>query len=279
MKIPFNFVSFTVDTKKQPSLHCIHIHNGLAFAWDWKNMTALPVPKDESLPTMIFRVTDILEASKDFQPDHLTVTKDGMMVGRKLLQPVEEGTFNITTDFLKRGETFSNINLPASSIPALIAALENIQGEAVNLSLIGEAQGATVLKVHDPKSLEISPVSFLNINSLESFSKGQGEEPKATGKQKSPAPRAREKPQEKTTPAKASTKIDATSAEVTENKDKGGIEIRFDGKPSDGIREKLRSNGFKFSARQAIWWTRHTDQKMEVANSISKELESFLTPA
>ena len=58
------------------------------------------------------------------------------------------------------------------------------------------------------------------------------------------------------------------STEVRRNEARGGIEVLFESKPSQEIIIELKSNGFRWSGRQKLWWTRYTEQKMEFAQSL-----------
>ena len=57
---------------------------------------------------------------------------------------------------------------------------------------------------------------------------------------------------------------------VSRNEAKNGIEIKFPDKPSDEIRSILKSNGFRWSRRQKIWYTRFSAYKLTFAESFKK---------
>ncbi|MCX6165188.1 MAG: hypothetical protein NTU73_10090 [Ignavibacteriae bacterium] len=52
---------------------------------------------------------------------------------------------------------------------------------------------------------------------------------------------------------------------VRKNESKGGVEVIFKAKPDETIIEKLKSNGFRWSRAQRLWWARYTDTKYEFA--------------
>ena len=49
---------------------------------------------------------------------------------------------------------------------------------------------------------------------------------------------------------------------VTINNEKNGIEIRFDSKPETNILEKLKTNGFRWSVKQKMWYAKITEARM-----------------
>ena len=57
---------------------------------------------------------------------------------------------------------------------------------------------------------------------------------------------------------------------VRRNEAKNGIEIKFPDKPSDEIRTRLKSRGFRYSRRQKIWYTRFSEDKLKFAESFKK---------
>lgn len=56
--------------------------------------------------------------------------------------------------------------------------------------------------------------------------------------------------------------------EVSENKDKGGIEIRFTASPSQDVREQLKSHGFRESKANGCWYIKATDEAKAFAYSL-----------
>lgn len=58
---------------------------------------------------------------------------------------------------------------------------------------------------------------------------------------------------------------------ITLNNDKNGIEIRFDSKPGSEIIESLKLNGFRWSGRQKMWYSRQTPERIAFANSLNDE--------
>ena len=62
------------------------------------------------------------------------------------------------------------------------------------------------------------------------------------------------------TPAKVS---------VTRNMAKNGIEIRFDKRPSDDTLQSVRDNGFFYSRKQNMWYSKYTDGKFAFAQSLN----------
>ena len=56
---------------------------------------------------------------------------------------------------------------------------------------------------------------------------------------------------------------------ITLNEEKNGIEIRFDGKPEAEVIESLKSNGFRWSGKQKMWFAKQTDERIQFANSLN----------
>lgn len=56
--------------------------------------------------------------------------------------------------------------------------------------------------------------------------------------------------------------------EVTENKEKGGIEIRFPSMPSEAIRNYMKSANWRWSRFSKCWYNRATDENRKVAAEI-----------
>ncbi len=49
-----------------------------------------------------------------------------------------------------------------------------------------------------------------------------------------------------------------------------GIEIEFDGKPSDDIRSKLKSNGFRWSRFSKVWYSKGYSYQVDLANELAE---------
>lgn len=61
---------------------------------------------------------------------------------------------------------------------------------------------------------------------------------------------------------------------VTMNHEKNGIEIRFGGKPDASILENLKSNGFRWSGKQKIWYAKQTDERIAFAGNLGDIVET-----
>jgi len=57
---------------------------------------------------------------------------------------------------------------------------------------------------------------------------------------------------------------------ITLNNEKNGIEIRFDGKPAAEIIESLKANGFRWSGKQKMWYSKQSTENMAFANSLNE---------
>lgn len=50
-----------------------------------------------------------------------------------------------------------------------------------------------------------------------------------------------------------------------------GVELLFDGKPSEEIRDTLKSVGFRWHKVKKLWYAKRTDKTMEVANALATD--------
>ena len=55
------------------------------------------------------------------------------------------------------------------------------------------------------------------------------------------------------------------------NQAKSGIELTFNEKPSDTVRESLKELGFRWSNKLGFWWARQTDARLALAKSLCAE--------
>lgn len=58
---------------------------------------------------------------------------------------------------------------------------------------------------------------------------------------------------------------------VTLNKEKNGIEIRFDSKPDSNILASLKANGFRWHGKMKMWYAKQSADRMKFVNQISGE--------
>lgn len=56
---------------------------------------------------------------------------------------------------------------------------------------------------------------------------------------------------------------------VERNAEKDGIEIFFDDKPDETMRDRLKSNGFRFGKFKKCWYAKYTDDRWEFAVSLT----------
>lgn len=56
---------------------------------------------------------------------------------------------------------------------------------------------------------------------------------------------------------------------ITLNEEKNGIELRFRGKPEAEVIESLKSNGFRWSGKQKMWFAKQTYERIQFANSLN----------
>lgn len=55
---------------------------------------------------------------------------------------------------------------------------------------------------------------------------------------------------------------------ITENNEKGGLEIRFSSKPPRDILDRLKENGFRWHRKLQFWYAKKTAARTELANSL-----------
>lgn len=65
------------------------------------------------------------------------------------------------------------------------------------------------------------------------------------------------------------------------NEAHNGIEITFDGKPSEAIRTALKSNGYRWHKQKKLWYAKQTAERLALAESLAEgrtEAEPRQTP-
>jgi cell division septum initiation protein DivIVA len=55
---------------------------------------------------------------------------------------------------------------------------------------------------------------------------------------------------------------------VEKNAEKDGIEIFFQDKPDDAVRDRMKLNGFKFGNHKKCWYAKYTDERWQFATSL-----------
>lgn len=56
---------------------------------------------------------------------------------------------------------------------------------------------------------------------------------------------------------------------IERNAEKDGIEIFFDDKPDETMRDRLKSNGFRFGKFKKCWYAKYTDDRWDFAVSLT----------
>lgn len=74
--------------------------------------------------------------------------------------------------------------------------------------------------------------------------------------------------EEDITESKQEKEINNINVSVNFNEEKNGIELHFTGKPSQEIREQIKSNGFRWSKYQKIWYSKDTEERREFLKSV-----------
>lgn len=70
-------------------------------------------------------------------------------------------------------------------------------------------------------------------------------------------------------PKDTETIEDSEALKVVFNEEKNGIELYFDGKPSEEVRTRLKSNGFKWSGKQKMWYAKNTHGVIKLVKTLS----------
>ena len=60
---------------------------------------------------------------------------------------------------------------------------------------------------------------------------------------------------------------------VVLNEEKNGVEIHFSGKPSEDVRNNLKSNGFRWSKYNKCWYAKQSEETLNFANSLTNTTE------
>ena len=89
--------------------------------------------------------------------------------------------------------------------------------------------------------------------------------------------KAKAEPQKPTPPD--APKGSGNGVEVTENKEKGGLEIRFPSMPSDAIRDFMKDHNWRWSKFAKCWWHKDTEEAREVAATVVAMWEKENTKA
>lgn len=63
------------------------------------------------------------------------------------------------------------------------------------------------------------------------------------------------------------------------NEELNGIELYFDNKPGNETLTHLKSNGFRYSGFKKCWWSKRTNESLEVANDITKNKITYIETA
>lgn len=73
----------------------------------------------------------------------------------------------------------------------------------------------------------------------------------------------------KTVPADVGQDNENASVQMVLNKEKNGVELYFDDIPSDEIRNRLKSNGFRWSSYNKCWYAKQLESRLELAKELS----------
>lgn len=66
-----------------------------------------------------------------------------------------------------------------------------------------------------------------------------------------------------------------SSAEYALNPDFNGIEIKFDGKPSQETLDDLKANGFRWHNKKKVWYAKQSPDRLELAQQYATEVEQL----
>lgn len=66
-----------------------------------------------------------------------------------------------------------------------------------------------------------------------------------------------------------STKQKNEAITIARNEKRKGIEISFPSKPADSVIEALKTNGFRFHRKKALWYAKYNDRRMQLVQSIA----------
>lgn len=59
-------------------------------------------------------------------------------------------------------------------------------------------------------------------------------------------------------------------ATIKMNNEKNGIGIRFNGKPSSSVIESLKTNGFRWSVKQKMWYAKQNAERIAFAEGLGE---------
>lgn len=78
---------------------------------------------------------------------------------------------------------------------------------------------------------------------------------------------------EETQEIKETKKETIEDVKIVLNEDKNGVEIYFSGKPSEDVRNNLKSNGFRWSRFNKCWYAKQSEDTLGFANSLTDTTE------
>lgn len=77
----------------------------------------------------------------------------------------------------------------------------------------------------------------------------------------------------RTQPTERTNLSECDGVKVTLNDEKNGVEVKFNGKPSEDILSELKGMGFRWSKFQKIWYAKQSEKTISFANSLTNQTE------
>jgi hypothetical protein len=194
----------------------------------------------------------------------------------ELLQFVNSHTYNrkgeeVTTyTFVKLGKKYQQLKMHGAANNTLTLDVKNLEKWlndssilTMELKEVEEVIYKTVYKTVNRKGQEE------NLLSGEVAETVQTEAPKA--------PKAAKTETKKENKQTTIIKDESIQVELKLNEKLNGIELYFTGKPSEGTRELLKENGFRWSKYNKCWYTKQSDKSMLFAESLVSAYNDTIT--
>lgn len=138
-----------------------------------------------------------------------------------------------------------------------------------SITWIGKKEGSSESEDSELKNSKLYPkmTNLFHFDQTEAISEESNELPLIFPKIEHPAKPRQSRAKGKT----AGLAVIQEGLQVTENKDKNGIEIRFSSKPEQSVLDSLKSKGFRWSRSAGCWYAPMREDTKVLAYSLSVE--------
>jgi hypothetical protein len=226
----------------------------------------------EEVIKMVTKPVEVVTTVNNFVKDQTIIKLNSGFTGGhykgELLQLVEVRTFNNRTlyTFVKLGKKYQQLKRYGASNNTLMLDAKNIEKwltdgsiSTMELKEVAEVTYKTVYKKVSRKGQE------------ENLLSGEVVETVQTGAPKNAANTTKENKQT------TIIKDESIQVEMKLNDKLNGIELYFTGKPSEGTRELLKANSFRWSKYSSCWYTKQSEKSLLFAESLVSAYNDTIT--